>query len=230
MAAVAASMRQNDRFCVNLDGQRMNASTQRVFVIDDNEAVRRSMSILLDSLALPALAFASATEFLEHYDGSQEGCLVLDIRMPGMDGLELQQALKERKALLPIIFITGHADVPVAVEAMRNGAFDFLRKPVQDTELIDCIHRALTHESGLRESQREHDRLCERIATLTPRQMEVFKLVSKGQGNKQIADELGISERTVEVHRAQVMKKLRVRTLADLIKAKLRFDRSPPGG
>jgi RNA polymerase sigma factor (sigma-70 family) len=206
----------------------MNDTSQQVFIIDDNEAVRRSMSILLDALSIPNRSFSSATAFLEYYDGSQQGCLVLDIRMPGMDGLELQQALRECDAMLPIIFITGHGDVPMAVEAMRNGAFDFLRKPVRDAELVDRIRRALDRESELRHSRSEHARLRERIESLTPRQREVFERVSKGQNNKYIAADLGISERTVEVHRAQVMKKLGVRTLADLIKAKVRAERAPP--
>lgn len=207
----------------------MNDSGQQIFIIDDNVSIRRSMGLLLDALSLPYRAFGSATEFLEFYDGTQKGCIVLDIRMPDMSGLELQQTLNELEAALPIIFVTGHGDVPMAVEAMRKGAFDFLRKPVNDQKLLDLIRMALAQESESRIAMDERARLCELIASLTPRQREVFERVADGQSNKFIASELGVSERTVEVHRSEVMRKLEARTLAELIKTKFRVEYFSPG-
>jgi len=203
----------------------MNMTEQRVFIVDDDEAVRDSMSMLLDTIDLPHRCFATAGEFLDFYDGTQRGCLVLDIRMPGMSGLELQQRLNHTNATLPIIFITGHGDIPMAVEAMRQGALDFMRKPFREQDLLDRIRQALEHEAGTRDVLLDRAKILERIATLTAREHEVFERVTKGQANKFIAIDLGISERTVEVHRAQVMKKLDVRTLAQLVRVKIDADR-----
>jgi FixJ family two-component response regulator len=203
----------------------MNMAEQQVFIVDDDEAVRDSMSMLLDTIDLPHRCFTSAGEFLDFYDGTQRGCLVLDIRMPGMSGLELQQRLSSTNALLPIIFITGHGDIPMAVEAMRQGALDFMRKPFREQDLLDRIQQALEHEAGTRDVLLDRAKILERIATLTAREREVFERVAKGQANKYIAIDLGISERTVEVHRAQVMKKLEVRTLAQLVRVKIDADR-----
>ena len=168
--------------------------------------------------------FASADDFLVLHDGSQRGCLVLDIRMPGLSGLELQQRLAQIGSTLPIIFITGHGDVPMAVEAMRQGAFDFLRKPVDETNFIDRIHNALDQESGSWHQKLDREQTRQRIDSLTEREQEVFQLVAEGMANKAIAGELGISERTVEVHRAQVMKKLGARTLAQLVRIHLQSE------
>jgi len=203
----------------------MNSTEQLVFIVDDDEAVRDSMSMLLDTIDLPHRCFATAAEFLDYFDGSQRGCLVLDIRMPGMSGLELQQRLKETRAMLPIIFITGHGDIPMAVEAMRQGALDFMRKPFREQDLLDRIQQALEHEAGARDMLLDRTKILERIATLTAREREVFERVVEGQANKVIAIDLGISERTVEVHRAQVMRKLEVRTLAQLVRVKIDADR-----
>ena len=197
--------------------------SQQIYLIDDDEAVRDSMGMLLDSADLPHHDFASADEFFEHYDGSQRGCLVLDLRMPGMTGLELQQRLNEIDSTLPIIFITGHGDVPMAVEAMRHGAVDFLRKPVGEQDLLERIEQALSQESGEWNQKLDRDDLQIRIESLTEREREVFELVATGLANKAIAANLGISERTVEVHRSQVMKKLEVRTLADLVRIYLQL-------
>jgi len=202
----------------------MNTNAQQVFVIDDDEAVRDSMSMLLDTVDLPHHCFASAMEFLDFYDGSQRGCVVLDIRMPGMSGLELQQRLNDSNAMLPIIFITGHGDIPMAVEAMRRGAMDFMRKPFREQDLLDRIQHALEHEAGMRDVLLDRAKILQRIATLTAREHEVFERVVKGQANKVIALDLGISERTVEVHRAQVMRKLEARTLAQLVRIKIEAD------
>ncbi len=198
---------------------------QKVFIIDDDEAVRDSMSMLLETMDLPHVCFASAVEFLDTYDGTQRGCLVLDIRMPGMNGLELQQRLKEKSACLPIIFTTGHGDVPMAVEAMREGALDFMRKPIREQDLLDRIQEALDYEAGIRNAMIDRDQMTNKLSALTLREREVFECVADGQANKVVGIDLGISERTVEVHRSQVMKKLGVRTLAELVKIKITMDK-----
>jgi two-component system response regulator FixJ len=204
----------------------MNASDPRqlVYVIDDDEAVRDSMSMLLDSVDLPYRCYASADSFFSQHDGSQRGCLVLDIRMPGMTGLELQQKLAEAGSNLPIIFITGHGDVPMAVEAMRQGALDFLRKPLNETDFLERITSALDQESGNWHEQFDRQQARQRIDSLSAREQEVFHLVAEGTANKAIASALGISERTVEVHRSQVMKKLDARTLAQLVRIHLKAE------
>lgn len=203
----------------------MSRGTQQVYIVDDDEAIRDSMSMLLETIDLPHQCFSSAAEFLLLYDGTQRGCLVLDIRMPVMNGLELQQKLNELECLLPIIFITGHGDIPMAVEAMRAGALDFMRKPVREQDLLDRIQQALDHESGKFDLHEQMAGIKSLITTLTPKEHEIFDRVAEGQANKVIAIELGVSERTVEVHRAQVMKKLGVRTLADLVRLKLTGER-----
>ena len=203
----------------------MNTNEQIVFVVDDDEAVRDSMSMLFDTIDLRHQCFASALEFLDFYDGSQRGCLLLDIRMPGMNGLELQQQLNNDKAILPIIFMTGHGDIPMAVDAIRAGALDFMRKPLREQDLLDRVQQALDYEAGTRDSLLERTKWLERVASLTAREHEVFERIAEGDANKVVAIDLGISERTVEVHRAQVMKKLDVRTLAQLVKAKIEAER-----
>jgi two-component system, LuxR family, response regulator FixJ len=191
---------------------------QLVYVIDDDAAVRDSMGMLLESADLPYRCFDSAQGFLQEHDGSQRGCLVLDIRMPGMTGIDLQQRLSEIGSSLPIIFITGHGDVPMAVEAMRRGAFDFLRKPVNEEGFIERIAHAFERETGDWRQKLDREQARQRIATLSEREREVFELVAEGLANKLVASELGISERTVEVHRSQVMKKLDAKTLAQLVR------------
>ncbi len=197
---------------------------QLVYVIDDDDAVRDAIGMLLDSADLAYCSFASADDFLAAYDDGQRGCLVLDIRMPGITGLELQHRLADIGSALPIIFITGHGDVPMAVEAIRQGAFDFLRKPVDETSFIDRIHNALDQESGDWHQRLDRDQNRERIESLTEREQEVFRLVTEGLANKVIASDLGISERTVEVHRSQVMKKLDAKTLAQLVRIHLQTE------
>lgn len=199
---------------------------QKVFIVDDDEAVRDSMSMLLETVNLPHECFASGSEFFEILDGTQRGCLVLDIRMPGMNGLELQEKLNEREVLLPIIFITGHGDIPMAVQAMRKGALDFMRKPIQEQELLDRIAQAFDYEAGIRNDWLDQQANIEKLASLTTREKEVFDRVAEGQANKSVAFDLGISERTVEVHRSQVMKKLEARTLAQLVRIKIAAESS----
>ena len=195
------------------------STPQEVFLIDDDDAVRDSMGMLMVAYDIPYVSFASAEEFLQYYDNNQRGCLVLDIRMAGMSGLELQSCLNDKGSVLPIIFISGHGDVPMAVEAMRLGALDFLRKPIDEQKLLDCIYNAFKNEAEIRSTNNNRIMLRSRIRTLTERESEVFSMVAEGDTNKIIALQLGISERTVEVHRSQVMKKLDAKTMADLVRA-----------
>jgi len=200
---------------------------QTVFVVDDDQAVREGLSMLLESVGLPCETYASSPDFLNSFDPLRRGCLVLDIRMPRMTGLELQDKLNQRESALPIIFITGHGDVQMAVEAMRQGALDFIRKPFREQELLERINEALAVESGKRKRLLERQALLDKIAALSAREREVFKRVADGEMNKVIAIDLGISERTVEVHRSQVMKKLGARTLAQLVRLKIHASMPP---
>lgn len=197
---------------------------QTVFIVDDDEGIRDGLSTLLATIGQPCRVFASATEFLESFDPEWRGCLVLDIRMPRMSGLELQEALNERGCKLPIIFITGHGDIPMAVEAMRQGALDFIRKPFREQELLDRINEALDAELVMRKKAVNQGDLLARVGSLSERESAVFEMVAAGVMNKVIGFDLGISERTVEVHRANVMKKLDVRTLAELIRVKIQAE------
>ena len=195
-----------------------------VYIIDDEEPVRDSIGMLLDTVELRHKAFPDAASFLEAWKPDWTGCLVLDIRMPGMSGLELQERLVAMDSNLPIIFITGHGDIPMAVEAMRRGAIDFIRKPFRDQELLDRINQAMAMEEAQRERAQHLVRAKALHAELTPREAEVFERVTSGQANKVIAIELGISERTVEIHRSQVMHKTHSRSLADLVRLKLALE------
>ncbi len=196
-----------------------------VFIVDDDEAVRDSLRLLLKSIGLPVRTFASAQEFLPGYEARQPGCLVLDIRMPGMSGLELQQQLNMRGATIPVVFITGHGDIPMAVEAMQHGAFDFLQKPFRDQDLIDRVQRALERDATIRAQLRTTDRIRENLASLTPREREVLSLVTAGKPNKVMAGDLGVSQRTVEIHRARVMEKMQARSLAQLVRMLMEVER-----
>jgi two-component system, LuxR family, response regulator FixJ len=196
----------------------MKELTPSVYIVDDDSGVRSSIRVLMKSVGLAALPFPSAREFLEAYHPNSPGCLVLDIRMPGMSGLELQEALNERGAVIPVIFITGHGDIPMAVEAMRQGAFDFLQKPFRDQDLIDRIQSALARDAEARQSLQEHARIRVRIASLTPREKEVLELLTSGKANKMMAQDLGLSQRTVEIHRAHVMEKMGAKSVAQLVR------------
>jgi len=189
-----------------------------VFVVDDDPAIRIAMQALMESVHLQHEIFGSADEFLEQFNDDRAGCLILDIRMPGLGGLELQELLVQKHSTLPIIFITGHGDVRMAVEAMQKGAVDFIQKPFRDQDLLDRIHHALKADRERRVEQRQHSEVAERVARLTNREFEVFDLVVTGKANKVIAYELGVSQRTVEIHRARVMEKMEARSLADLVK------------
>jgi two-component system response regulator FixJ len=195
--------------------------TPTVFIVDDDPAIRIAMQALMESVNLNHEIFASADEFLAAGTDQRAGCLVLDIRMPGLGGLELQQELIERGNAPPIIFITGHGDVPMAVEAMQKGAVDFIQKPFRDQDLLDRISEALKTDKEQRKEQQEHAEVARRVDKLTKREYEVFDLVVTGKPNKVIAYELGVSQRTVEIHRARVMEKMQARSLADLVKMHL---------
>jgi RNA polymerase sigma factor (sigma-70 family) len=192
-----------------------------VFIVDDDASIRYAMKALLDSVDLPCEVFASADEFLKKNSGPRAGCLVLDIRMPGLSGLELQQELIDRGNRIPIIFITGHGDVPMAVEAMQKGALDFIQKPFRDQDLLDRLSDALKTDREQRAAERERKAVADRMTTLTNREREVFDLVVTGKPNKVIAYDLGVSQRTVEIHRSRVMEKMQARSLADLVRMHL---------
>ena len=206
----------------------MQQPASTVFVVDDDEAVRNSLRFLLKSVGLATQTLASAREFLDSYRPQQPGCLVLDVRMPGMSGLELQQQLNLRGAVIPVIFITGHGDVPMAVEAMQQGAFDFLQKPFRDQDLIDRIQRALERDSRSRTTLAQHTKIRERLDSLTEREREVLTLITRGMPNKVMAAELGVSQRTVEIHRARIMEKSGAASLAQLVRMVL--DAESAGG
>ena len=201
-----------------------------IYLVDDDEAVRDALGMLLKSIGLEHEAFGSALDFLQSYDGRRHSCLVADIRMPGLSGLELQQRLNEQRSEIPIIFITGHGDVPMAVTAMKSGAVDFLQKPFRDQDLIDRIHKALDRDGERRKGRAERDEIRARLTLLTPRETEVMQRVVRGQANKVIAMDLGVSQRTVELHRARVMKKLKLRSVAELVHAIDRIGGVPASG
>jgi two-component system response regulator FixJ len=196
----------------------MKEKPATVFVVDDDEAVRTSLRLLLKSVGLPVETYAAAQEFLDQFDPDRAGCLVLDIRMPGISGLELQQHLNDQHSIMPIVFITGHGDVPMAVEAMQAGAVDFIQKPFRDQDLIDRINRALEKDREMRNALRERDEIRRRMSQLTPREREVLELVTQGKANKVIAGDLNVSQRTVEIHRARVMEKMGANSLAHLVR------------
>ena len=196
----------------------MNQRPATVFIVDDDDAVRSSLRLLLKSVGLQATAFPSARDYLAAWDPDQPGCLVLDVRMPGMSGLELQEELNRRGAIVPVIFITGHGDIPMAVEAMQHGAFDFLQKPFRDQDLIDRIQKATERDAANRLQLREKELIRARFESLTPREREVLTLVTSGKANKVMAGDLGVSQRTVEIHRARVMEKMGADSVAELVR------------
>jgi len=189
-----------------------------VFVIDDDQAVRDSLGMLLRSMKIDSQLFASAQEFLDAYDAEWNGCIVLDIRMPGMSGMELHRHLVDQQLSMPVIFVTGHGDVPMAVEAMHNGAFDFIQKPYRDQDLLDRINQAMSWDEAHRSEEDRKRSLQECYETLTPREREVMECVVRGLANKVIAMDLDLSQRTVEIHRARVMEKMCARSLAELVR------------
>jgi len=197
------------------------AEKSTVYIVDDDQAIRHAMELLMRSVGLDYEIFHSGDDFLTRHSNDRAGCLVLDIRMPGLGGLELQEKLLELGSTLPIIFITGHGDVPMAVEAMQKGAVDFIQKPFRDQELLDRISEALKTDRERRSAREQKVVVRTRIDKLTNREREVLDLVVTGKPNKVIAYELGVSQRTVEIHRARVMEKMQARSLADLVKMHL---------
>ena len=191
---------------------------QTVLIVDDDEAIRDSLEILCRSVGLRSESYASATDFLEAYDPERAGCLVLDIRMPGMSGLQLQERLKELGSPPPIIFVTGHGDVPMAVQAIQAGAVDFIEKPFRDQDLLDRLQQVLDLDLVRRRERRLLQQTEERLKRLTTREKEVLDLVVAGKPNKVIAASLGISQRTVEIHRSHVMEKMEADSLAELVR------------
>lgn len=197
----------------------MSTDKNLVHIIDDDDAVRDSLALLLTSVGLESQQYASATEFLEStLDDSVPGCLILDVRMPGMSGLQLFKELHKRGLSWPVIFMTGHGDVPMAVQAMREGAFDFVQKPFRESELLDRVQQAIAQDRNDRTQDSELAAVQQRLAELTGRERDVLDRIVAGQANKVIAIELDISQRTVEQHRARVMRKMNARSLAHLIR------------
>lgn len=194
------------------------ADEPKVFVVDDDAAMRESLQWLIQSVGVAVETFATAEEFLDAYDPNRPGCLVLDVRMPGMGGLNLQQELNKREIGLPILIVTGYAEVPMAVRALKAGAFDFIEKPFSDQLLLERVRQAITIDRETRHARAVRAEAAVRVARLTPREREVMELVIVGYPNKIIADRLGLSPKTVEVHRSQVMRRLEVDSLAELVR------------
>ncbi|HWK73139.1 MAG TPA: response regulator transcription factor [Povalibacter sp.] len=197
------------------------AKTPTIYVVDDDDSMRQAVALLLRTVGYTPVVYARPTEFLAKYDPDQHGCLVLDIRMPEMSGLEVQQQLNRTGSLLPVIFITGHGDIPMAVQAMKDGAYDFLTKPFRDQDLLDRINSALKQDAENRAAVERLADLKRREESLTPREREVLALIVDGKANKVVAIDLSLSERTVEIHRANVMEKMGARSVAHLVRMHL---------
>jgi two-component system, LuxR family, response regulator FixJ len=198
-----------------------------VYVVDDDDGMRRALDTLLSTVGYETAVFSRPSEFLADFKVDSPGCLVLDIRMPDMSGLELQQHLNRIGSMLPVIFITGHGDVPMAVQAMKEGAFEFVQKPFRDQDLLDRINHALKQDAENRSTVARRAEVLHRLESLTPRERQVMDLVVEGAANKVIAIDLDLSERTVEIHRAKVMEKMGARSVAHLVKLHLALADKP---
>jgi len=201
------------------------ANNTTIYVVDDDDGMRRALGLLLNTVGYKTALFGTPKEFLDKFSADAAGCLVLDIRMPGMSGLEVQQQLNRMGSMLPVIFITGHGDVPMAVQAMKEGAFEFVQKPFRDQDLLDRINHAIKQDQENRSTLALKADVAQRLASLTPRERQVMDLVVDGAANKVIAIDLGLSERTVEIHRAKVMDKMGARSVAHLVKLQLTLSR-----
>jgi two-component system, LuxR family, response regulator FixJ len=204
----------------------LNEASATVFIVDDDPLVRSMIAALVAAAGLSAESFASAQDFLSDFDPSLPGCLICDVSMPGMSGLELQQELNARGAPLAVIFITAKGDVPTAVSAMHHGAFDYLLKPFSDHVLIDCVRTALLRDRETRRSISEIAEIRERRARLTEREREVLAHLVEGASNKTMAYELGIAQRTIELHRSNVMNKMGARSIAQLVRMVMNLERA----
>jgi len=201
--------------------EELSTEQSTIFIVDDDEAMRHSLEWLIGSIGIKVETFASADEFLKEYYPGRSGCLLLDVRMQGMSGLELQEYLNNKAIRIPIIIITGHGDVPMAVRAMKAGAVDFIEKPFNDEMLLDAIRNALVIDEQYRDQQSERAELASHLSVLTPREHEVMDMVTEGKANKEIAAILGVSSKTVEAHRAKVMEKMGANSLAELVRMSL---------
>jgi RNA polymerase sigma factor (sigma-70 family) len=199
-----------------------------VHVVDDDAALRDSLRWLIESVGLAARVYGTAEEFLSDYDGGGPGCLVLDVRMPGLSGLELQEKLRRQDIQIPIIIVTAHADVPIAIRALKAGAMDFIEKPFSDQILLDRVREAIEHDREQRQVAAKRAAIAAQVAQLTPREREVMSLVVAGKANKVIASELGLSQKTVEVHRARVMRKMHAESVAQLVQLALESPATQP--
>ncbi|MFQ5479128.1 MAG: response regulator transcription factor [Candidatus Binatia bacterium] len=203
----------------------MSSDQVTVFIVDDDPKMRESLSFLLDSVGIPTQTFPGADAFLDVYDPAQPGCAIVDERMPGMSGRDLHAKLIKDGIGIPVVLITGYAEVEMAVESMKMGAVDVLRKPFSDNQLLEAVKRALKRDRETRRTATERSNYQVRRFSLTPREREVMDMVAAGKPNKVMGMELGISERTVELHRAHMMEKMEVSSVADLIRLAARFDK-----
>lgn len=217
-----------------LDKKKQDGNgTETVFIVDDDESVRDSLAVLLSTIGLHSRTYSSCEEFLDNYLPQQKGCLILDMRLPQMSGLELQKRLMEQDLVLPVIMITAFGDVKTAVEAMKTRVFDFIEKPFDDTEILSSVRSALEYGEETRSRHRRREQSVQHLQRLTGREHQVFELLVEGLSNKEVASRLEISPRTVEIHRARVLEKLEVRNLSELIRIALDSDvrnEHPPQG
>ena len=201
----------------------MTKDKQTVFIVDDDEPVRGALQLLMKSVGHDAKTFATGDEFLAACSPGISGCLILDIRMPGMSGLELQEKLHQQGVNIPIIFITGHGDVPMAVQAMKQGALEFLQKPFREQDLVDLVNQALEKNENSHKLALQRTEIEPRIAKLTPREHQIMDMIVQGKANKVIAIDLGVSQRTVETHRTRIMRKMQAKSLAELVQMAVRL-------
>jgi RNA polymerase sigma factor (sigma-70 family) len=203
----------------------MQKSKPTVFVVDDDEEVRSALKLLFESVGLPVICYPSAVDYLAQFDGSRPGCLVVDIRMPGMSGLDMQEKLAQYPIHPPVIIITGHGDVPMTVRAVQAGAVNFIEKPFRDQILLDSVHRAIEIDAERRGEASRLSEIRERLDQLTPREKEVLDLVISGMRNKNISQQLGITLSTVEAHRSRVMEKMQADSLSHLMRMMLTLEK-----